>query len=543
MAATTTSPNVHRRIASSAGIVMATAMIGQALGFLREWTLAHQVGSNRTTDAYYAAFTLPNMLNYLVAGGALSVIFIPVFTKYVAEDREEEGWHVFSVVVTFMTLLMLFVVVLGELLANQLVRLIAPGFPPAQKAEVVFLTRLLMPAQFGFMLGSILAAVQYVKDRFLIPSLGQALYNLGVVLGGWVLAPHMGITGFAIGAVAGALGGNLLVQLYGARQVQAQFRPSLDLRNPGFRLFLKMAVPIMLALSLTTTDDWIIRWFGSYLQVASITWLSYAKALMRVPIVAIGQAVGVAAFPVLARLYSENKFDEVNRTFNNVLKGQLLVAVPIAALTIAQAVPLVHLVFLHTRLHEPDLQATASALALFSLGMFVWASQALLSRSFYAMRNSWTPAVVGTAVTLVSLPLYSYLVHRFQYRGLAMASACGITLYVLTLIVVLAHRTHNRGAFAIIPFFFKIVGISAVGAVSSYRLTQWLGVKIGWHSTVRAFTVVALGTVAGVLLIACLAKLMKLREFERFVKTLRHRRSVRTTALEPLKSKDSTPSI
>jgi putative peptidoglycan lipid II flippase len=89
-------------------------------------------------------------VNYLIAGGALSVTFIPVFTKYMAEDREQEGWHVFSTVIVFMTLLLAAAVLVGEVFASQLVGLIAPGFPSDQKAEVVFLTRLMLPAQFGF---------------------------------------------------------------------------------------------------------------------------------------------------------------------------------------------------------------------------------------------------------------------------------------------------------------------------------------------------------------------------------------------------------
>ena len=110
---------------------MASVMLSRILGFLREWTLAHQVGSNAATDAYYAAFTLPDFLNYLVAGAALSVIFIPIFTNYVAEGREEEGWYVFSTVTTFMSLFMILVVCLGEVFAPQLVNVISPGFTPA----------------------------------------------------------------------------------------------------------------------------------------------------------------------------------------------------------------------------------------------------------------------------------------------------------------------------------------------------------------------------------------------------------------------------
>ena len=106
---------------------------------MREWTVAHLIGSNGLTDTYYAAFTLPDFLNYLVAGGALGIIFIPVFTEYMAENREDEGWHVFSTVMTFMAIVLIALILLGEIFAPQLVRVIAPGFNAVQKSRVIFL--------------------------------------------------------------------------------------------------------------------------------------------------------------------------------------------------------------------------------------------------------------------------------------------------------------------------------------------------------------------------------------------------------------------
>src|SRR6516165_6910230 len=387
---------LNRRIAQSTGIVMASVLASRLLGFLREWLVAHQIGSNAITDAYYAAFTLPDFLNYLVAGGSLSVIFIPIFTKYLAENQEEEGWRVFSIVATFMSLVLVGLVLAAEIFAPQLAHVIAPGFAPAEKARVVFLTRLMLPAQICFYLGGVMAAVQYAKARFIVPSLAPVIYNLLIILGGWLLAPRIGITGFAAGVLAGALVGNFLLQVYGAARAGARFRPSLNWRHPGFRLFVRLAIPIMLALSLVFTDDWIIRWFGSYLRAASITWLNYGKTLMRVPLGVVGQAVGVASFPFLAQLYSDKKYGELNRALNSTLRGLILLLVPISALTMAESRPLVRLVFSHTRLGPADLGATASTLVLFSLGMFAWAAQNILARAFYAARDTLTPAVIGT---------------------------------------------------------------------------------------------------------------------------------------------------
>ncbi|HLY63156.1 MAG TPA: murein biosynthesis integral membrane protein MurJ [Terriglobia bacterium] len=514
------SPSVLRRIAQSTSIVMASVLASRVLGFFIYWTVARKVGSNAITDVYYAAFTLPDFLNYLVASGSLSLIFIPVFTKYMAEKREHEAWHVFSIVLTFMGILLIALVIVAEIFAPRLIWLLGPGFKPEQKDLLISLTRLMLPAQICFYLGGILSAVQYAKAQFVVPSFAPIIYNLGIIAGGVLLGPRIGITGFSVGVVVGAACGNFLLQVYGAARAGARFRPSLDLSHPGFRLFLKLAIPIMLALSLVFMDDWIIRWFGSYLEPATITWLSNAKTLMRVPLGVVGQAVGVASFPFLAHLYSEGKLDELNRTLNSTLKGLIMMLLPISALTIAQSSPLVYLVFSHTKMHPADLDATAATLMVFSLGMFAWGAQNILARGFYAGRDTLTPAWLGTALTFLTLPLYWALVRRYQHLGLALASSIGIVAYTIALFVILTRRTHNREAGGLVLFFFKVGLASAMAGGAVYELAAWLETQIAWKTSHGAFLVLAISSTAGFLITALFAKLLRVREIDSYLKRL-----------------------
>ncbi|HZP01691.1 MAG TPA: murein biosynthesis integral membrane protein MurJ [Terriglobia bacterium] len=514
--------SLHRRIAESTGIVMGAILLSRCLGFLREWTVARQVGSNASTDAYYTAFTLPDFLNYLVAAGSLTVIFIPVFVKYLAEGREEESWHVFSTVVTFMAAILAVLIVTAEILAPQLISLIAPGFNPALQHRVVFLTRLMLPAQFCFFLGSILGAVQYAKGRFAIASLGSVVYNICIIFCGWWLSPFFGVTAFAIGVVAGSLLGNLLLQVYGVRRVGASFRPNLDLGHPGFRLFVRLAVPIMLALSVVYADDWIIRWFGSYLRPASITWLTYAKTLMRVPLAVVGGGVGLASFPFLARLYSEKRFEEFNHTLNSALKALILLLVPISALIMAQSLPLVTLVFSRTRLNEADLQATASTLACFSLGLFAWGAQHILSRGFYAARDTVTPAVVGTLLTFLNLPVYWLLFRRAQHVGLALASSAGIVAYSATLLALLNRRGLSPEMNSLGRFFLRVCTASAIPAVACYQLSALFQAHLAWRGAQGAFLNLSMVSTAGLVLFWLLAKALRIHELDNYLKEIFH---------------------
>jgi putative peptidoglycan lipid II flippase len=231
--------------------------------------------------------------------------------------------------------------------------------------------------------------------------------------------------------------------------------------------------------------------------------------------------VGVASFPFLAQLYSEGKLEELNRTLNATLKGLILLLVPISALTIALRQPLVHFVFSHTKMREADLAATAATLAVFSLGMFAWGAQNILARGFYAARDTLTPAIVGTSLTFLTLPLYWLLVHHYQHLGLALASSCGIVAYTLLLFGLLCHRTRNRESGAQIWFFLKVAAASVIAAALCFKLTQQLQSYLGWQTTLRAFLVLVIVSLVGFLITGALAKLFRVRELDAYLAKLR----------------------
>jgi len=239
---------------------------------------------------------------------------------------------------------------------------------------------------------------------------------------------------------------------------------------------------------------------------------------MRVPLGLVGQSIGVASFPILAQLYSERKFDEMNRILNSTFKALIILLVPISALTIAESLPLVHFVFSHTRLQASDLKATSLTLACFSIGMFAWGAQNILARGFYAARDTITPAVVGTVTTLLSLPLYWLLVRKEQHLGLALASSTGIIAYTIVLFVLLNRRTKNHEQAGLVVLFGKVAAASAVAAYACYAFTRWIEGAIAWQGTLGALLVLVLATLVGILALGALMKLFRVAEFDHYLR-------------------------
>src|SRR5437763_12003234 len=116
------------RVARAAGIMLAAIFASRVLGLLRDIVVSKYFGANWVTDAYKAAFTLPDLFYYIIAGGALSSAFIPVFTEYVTKGEEEEAWKVYSIFGTAISLGLLVLIVVGEIFAGPLVSFVVPGF-------------------------------------------------------------------------------------------------------------------------------------------------------------------------------------------------------------------------------------------------------------------------------------------------------------------------------------------------------------------------------------------------------------------------------
>jgi putative peptidoglycan lipid II flippase len=335
-----------------------------------------------------------------------------------------------------------------------------------------------------------------------------------------LLSPRIGVAGFAIGVLVGAFCGFFVLQLFGARSVGARFTPNLDLNHPGFRLFVKLSIPIMLALSFDITDEWIIRWFGSYLMPASITWLTYARTIMRLPQVLIGSAAGIVSFPLLAQLHSKGESESLNRTLNSALKGLILFLVPLSALAIVLSKPVIYFAFSHTRLSVADFQATGAALALFSIGIFARAAQNVIGRTFYAVRDTITPAVVGTGVTILSLPLYWYCARQWNFLGLALASSFIAIAFAALSFWLLVRRTHNQEAGDLLLCLAKVSASSVLVALACYKLTVWLEARLAWQRTLGAFELLVIVTAIGFPAIIFLAKLFGVDEIDKYLRKI-----------------------
>jgi putative peptidoglycan lipid II flippase len=430
----------HQHTAFSATLLLMSAvMLSRLVGYVREAYIAYAFGAGGQTDAYVAAFTLPDWLNYIVAGGAASITFISIYTRFLAEKREADAQKTFSVVITVMSAVLLVGTVLTEIFTPQFVRWMFHGFSAAQVDLTVHLTRILLPAQIFFYVGGVVSAVLLSHRLFLFPAFGPLLYNVCIIVGGVIGGRHFGIAALAYGALLGSLVGPFLASVIGAARIGTGYRPSFDVMNPAFREWVKLSIPLMLGVSLVTADDWILRHYASS-GIGDIARLNFAKRLFAVPIAVLGQATGQASLPFFARLFNEKRLQEFATTVNDSVYRVSAASFLATGWMMAAAFPLIDLVYRRGQFLLSDTRTTAIYFFWFSLSLALWSAQGLYARAFYAAGNTLTPMVAVTVITGASLPAYSLLFHRYGVVGLAWASDIGIGANLLALALLLHYR-------------------------------------------------------------------------------------------------------
>lgn len=420
------------RISAAALLLATSVLLSRLLGYAREALLAYRIGAGPSTDAFYAAFQIPDLLNYLLAGGAFSIAFLPLYTKHLARGDTAGAHTLLTTALGTLTAVAIAATAALWWWAEPLIALQFPRFDPTTQALTAHLTRIVLPAQVFFIAGGIVNATLFAHGRFGAAALSPLLYNAAIIAGGLFLAPHLAVSvdGFAWGVLVGAILGPFLAPVLYARG-----RVRLGLRVAPFdRVFLGymvIAAPLIFGQTLLTVDEWYQRWFGALLGTGAVSHLTYARRLMQVPVAVIGQALAAAALPALARLFADGRHDELNRTVLRTLQTGLALTTLVAAGLLVLAQTLVHVVYQRGAFTANDTVAVAAILSVLALATPAWVLQQIIVRAFYARADTWRPMLLGTAVALAAIPLYLSLGHSFGVQGLAVAAVIGITVNAL----------------------------------------------------------------------------------------------------------------
>lgn len=470
---------------------MASTLLSGILGLVRTKYINAIFGAGHATDAYNAAFNLPDMLSYFLVGGVASVSLITILNRHREAGDEAAADRALMAILNAMMAVLTCAILLGELIAPLYTRVFFPDFSPESAALCTHLTRIILPGPLFFFIGGVLGSRLLVRKIFLYQAVVPLIYNGGIILGAVLLHRRFGIDSLAIGVLAGVILGPAAFTAWGAWRDGLRYQPVFNLRDPAFREWLRLTFPLMVGVSLTYADKWILSHYASSV-VGGISRLTVAKALFNAPMSILGSAAGAASLPFFSSLFAQGRSYDfahaVNRSVSRVFAASLLAG----AWMIALALPIIDL-FRGGRFNAADTLETAHYFIIFAASIAAWSAQAIYARSFYAAGNTVTPAVAGWAVTLVSIPIYALLFHGMGVAGLALASDIGMALSVVTLAILL----HRNRLVHIQGLDYGELARALLAAALSLVGTRWLVQRLGLTLNHRGdFIAIALGTAA-----------------------------------------------
>lgn len=487
-----THSQVNAGVAKAGGIMVFSLLMSRVLGIVRDMVITQQFGMNANSDAYRLAFMLPDILFFLISGGALSSAFIPVFSEYWHTDRPKEAWKVFSgVMCTISCFLLGFILLCGFFAEPLYHHLLAPGKSADVIAEIVPMSRILLPAQFAFFLGGLMLGTLYVRKVFAIPGLAPNIYNLGIIFGAVVIAKFTSVPfqGVCWGAAGGAVIGNLLIPYLQMKKLGMEFEFNFYRRHEGVRKVFKLMLPVILGLSLPAVFGMIMQSFGSHFPDGTNSVLDLSTKLMQAPLGILGQSLAIAVFPVLTQFFIQNRMDLFRNQLDRTMRTVIYLTVPISVLLAVLAPQISSGLYLSHKVTIEQTVQIATCLRMFCIGIWAWCLHPVLMRAFYSMHDTKTPVIIGTATTgLFVIMLLIGIQSPLGYFALPLAGSIAPIVMVFALCSIAAKKVGGVDFAGLTLTFGKsVMASSAVAAVCALVTFTPLAGKMLGHKIATLF--------------------------------------------------------
>ncbi len=482
-------------ILSAAFVIMGTTVLSLLLGVFKKRLLVTLFGASNVVGVYDAATKFPDTIFQLVIAAALSTAFIPVFSNYLAKNKQEEAHKMASNLLSVGLIIFAIFSLILALFAPFFLRILNPGsgFSDTDMTLMANLLRIIVVGQFLFIIGAFFSALLQSYNHFFVAGFAAAMYNLGILIGLALLTPFAGIYSGAYGIILGAIL-YIAVQLPLVKKTGFSFKPNMSFRTPGVRMISKLMWPRTLSMGVIQLGSIITISLISFLPDTGRNYFIFdlAQTLAFAPVGLIGGAIAQAALPVLSR--EKDNLPYFRTIFITSFNQMLYLILPIAALMLVLRIPIVRLVYGADRFDWAATVLTGRTLAYFFVFIFSSALIQLVNRAFYALQNTFIPLLVGGISTILMVLLsisfiaiyhfgthslsYSYSLFNDTFRGqlifsfgveaLAFANSLGM---FITLIILLFILRSKIGGFADANFYrplFKISIASILTAIALY---------------------------------------------------------------------------
>lgn len=496
----------------TATILMSASAAAKILGYIRDMILIGQFGQSALTDAYYAAFTLPDLFYWLIVGGAMGPVFIPVLSSYLAKGRVKESWQIVNSILNLVLLVMAVGLILAFCFTEKILTVLVAGFAGETLLLTVKMTRVMLLQALFMALGGLTMGVLNAHEHYLSSAVASVGYNLGIILIGVVLAEPLGIVGFAW-AVTGAAGLYLLIQLPALFRLGFRYRLTLSLHHQGVQKILHLLGPILLGLSVNQINYLVTQRLASGLDAGMLTALRMAQRLMQLPVGIFAINIAVALFAGMTKKAACGDGTGFKKDLHKGIRNIIFITLPASFGLVAIGEPLIGAMYGRGVFTVQDLRQTNLLLTVYCLGLVAYSLQHLINRSFYALQDTRTPMLAGMYTVLVNIVCSLWLIRPLAQIGLALAYVIAGFFNLLLTLALLRRKIGHFGGRLMIKSFWQSFFCAFVMFLAVVFSLKWLD-SIGLTGAVSLYWLVkvVVGIAAGAGSFYFLARWLKMPE-------------------------------
>lgn len=517
----------HADISRRVGTVGFFTFLSRIFGLVRDSTLAWAFGATMSADAFYVAFRIPNLLRRLVAEGALTVAFVPVYTEYLRKSREE-GREALSVIFTYLTLFLTMLVVAGILFAPWVVKLVAWGFQasPEKFHLTVYLTRIMFPYIFLISLVALAMGVLNSLKRFAAPAASPVLLNLAIIFGALVLWKFFDVPTVGL-ALAVLIGGVLQLALQIPSLAKEGMLPRLNFnfRHKALKGLLFLMIPSAFGAAVYQLNVLVVTLLASFLPEGSVSYLWYADRVSEFSLGIFSISVATVALPTLSDHAAERDISSFKGTLNFSLRLAFLIDIPAAVGLIIFANTIVGVLFQRGEFRPETTAATAAALMFFALKIPFVSGVRNLVPAFFALRDARTPVYVAVLAVIVNAVSALLLMGRMLHVGLAAALVISSFVNFGLLIYLLRRKVGLLGYRKLAASVLKTCAASAIMGAVLLIAKHFSNIESMASLWARGAMLIAF-IIAGVLIFGFVIRLINPEEYQALMRMLRRRSKI-----------------
>ena len=433
--------NKQSSVRSAATVLIIMVFTSRILGLLRDRMLAARFSPDEL-GVYLAAFRLPNLLFELLVMGALTSAFIPVYTKYITQGKQQEAWRISNTVITICCIIFACIALPILIWTKEVSHFIAPGFSDAQVGQMIGFTRFMVIAQvFPLLIGNFFTGILQSHTLFFIPAIAPVVYNIGIIIAVAGLSTSIGLWAPVVGVGIGAVL-FMVIQIPSLIRLGYRSRIDVDIHNQGVREIGKLMVPRTIGLAVSQVDTTVDLILSTLLGARMVTVFNFAQHLQQLPIGLFGATVAQAAFPLLSQATAAEDKDKFAKTLYSALNQIIFFIMPVSVLFIVLRIPIVRLVFGASRFDWQATVLTGMTLSMFSISLSAQAVSQLLTRGFYALYDTKTPVIIGVVTILINTicSVVFVQVYKLPVWSLGLSTSIASIINVSLLVIYLGKR-------------------------------------------------------------------------------------------------------